>query len=96
MFSRRQTHLIKRAIDIDQTYLVAPSACHVDSKDPIAFAKRSIEQDGQDISGAILKYLEFAKNNNIQFDDVSEYQREGKSIFRLCLEACRGPGRTEV
>lgn len=74
----RQTHLIKKAIDVNQTYLITPHKTECNPKDPVAFVKRAIEQENQDVGCAIFKFLEFAKSQGMQLQNVSEYQRQGE------------------
>lgn len=78
----RQTHLIKKAIDVNQTYLVMPNKSDSNLKDPVTFVKHVIEQDKQDVSCAIFKYLDTAKQHWIQLENASEYQRHGKRTIK--------------
>jgi len=71
---RRQTHLIKQAIDVNQTYLVT-SKVECDPKDPIAFVKHTMENERQDLTVAIAKYLEFAKSQGLPLEAISECRR---------------------
>ncbi|XP_022693831.1 uncharacterized protein LOC111263197 [Varroa jacobsoni] len=72
---RRQTNLIKTAIDGNQTYMVPPKTADTDPRDPVAFLRQSVNAEGCNVRAAVFKYLEFAKARGISVPPASQEQK---------------------